>query len=360
MPDDLYPKSRPGAAAWFLFLPLTGWLLALVVAPTILLIIYSFCDNDELPAFSFTLDNYREIFESDLLPIFQHMFIAAVAGAIIAVTFILLARRHFSIAAVRWGLLLGGCGYLSYAVHTLPMGTGTYLKIFWKSTELAGITALLCLIAGYPVAYFLGRCSLHWRRRLLLLVMIPFWTSFVIRTYAWVMILNEHGWLNLTLRSLRLQMLIPQSGEVLYTPTAVVIGLVYAYLPFMILPIFGSVEKLDNSLIEASLDLGAGSLRTLTNVIFPLTAPGVVAGILLVFVPAIAMFAVTDVMSGNKLQLLGSKIEELFNGTSANPPLGAAVGVVLMLSFGLVALATGVRSPRENVDSRVHRSGIYG
>jgi spermidine/putrescine transport system permease protein len=114
----------------------------------------------------------------------------------------------------------------------------------------------------------------------------------------------------------------------------------------MILPIYGSVEKLDNSLIEASLDLGAGPWRTMWNVVFPLTAPGVFAGVLLVFVPAIAMFAVTDVMSGNKLQLLGSRIEDLFSGTDANPPLGAAMGVMLMLMFGLVFLVTGFRRPK--------------
>jgi spermidine/putrescine transport system permease protein len=231
---------------------------------------------------------------------------------------------------------------LSYAIRTLSEDQGSYLKIFWRSAELAGITTLLCLIVGYPVAYFVGRSSAGWRNRLLLLVMIPFWTSFLIRTYAWITILNQNGLLNIALKAIGLKMLIPESGAFLYTPTAVVIGLVYAYLPFMILPIFGSVEKLDESLIEASLDLGAGPIRTMLNVVFPLTAPGVVAGILLVFVPAIGMFAVTDLMSGNRFPLLGSEIENQF-GQANDQPLGAALGVTLMLMFGLVFMVTGFR-----------------
>jgi spermidine/putrescine transport system permease protein len=339
--------SRPGAAAWVAFLPLVLWLLILVVAPTIVLVIYSFCDRDELgePVFQFTLDNYRQIFEPAVIPVFKHMGEFAICIAILAVTVAALIHRRFSISALRWGLLIGGGGYLSYAIRHMPDEDGSYLKIFWYSAELAGWTTLLCLIVGYPVAYFIGRSTVTWRNRILLLVMIPFWTSFLIRTYAWITILNENGLLNHALKTLRLSVLIPESGGFLYTPIAVVIGLVYAYLPFMILPIFGSVEKLDDSLIEASLDLGAGPVRTMLNVIFPLTAPGVTAGILLVFVPAIAMFAVTDLMSGNRFPLLGSEIADQF-GQYNNQPLGAALGVTLMLMFGLVFLATGFRRPR--------------
>ena len=340
--------QRPGIAAWLTFLPIAIWLLILVVAPTVILIVYSFCDRDDLgePVYQFTLDNYREIFDPTLKPVFGHMGICAIFIAMLSIATTAIIHRRFSLPALRWGLLLGGGGYLSYAVRTLPPGDGTYLKIFWKSAELAGITTLLCLIVGYPVAYFVGRSSTTWRNRLLLLVMIPFWTSFLIRTYAWITILNENGLLNATLKAMGLKMLIPESGGILYTPTAVVIGLVYAYVPFMILPIFGSVEKLDDSLIEASLDLGAGPVRTLLHVVFPLTAPGVIAGILLVFVPAIGMFAVTDLMSGNRFPLLGSEIENQF-GQANNQPLGAALGVTLMLMFGLVFLATGFRRPRE-------------
>jgi spermidine/putrescine transport system permease protein len=340
--------SRPGIAAWLTFLPLVVWLLILVVAPTVILVVYSFCDRDDLgePVYQFTLDNYREIFDPSVTPVFWRMGICAVVIAMIVIAITAAIHRRFSIAALRWGLLLGGGGYLSYAVRTLPMGEGSYLKIFWSSAELAGITTLLCLLVGYPVAFFVGRSTLAWRNRLLLLVMIPFWTSFLIRTYAWITILNQNGLLNATLKAIGLKILIPASGGFLYTPTAVVIGLVYAYLPFMILPIFGSVEKLDDSLIEASLDLGAGPVRTLLHVIFPLTKPGMIAGVLLVFVPAIGMFAVTDLMSGNRFPLLGSEIENQF-GQADNQPLGAALGVTLMLMFGLVFLATGFHRPKE-------------
>jgi spermidine/putrescine transport system permease protein len=338
---------RPGIIAWLTFLPLIAWLLILVVAPTAVLVVYSFCDRDDMgqPVFQFTMDNYREIFEN-LGGVYERTAITAIIIAIVSVAITSIFRRRFSLAAVRWGLLIGGGGYLSYAVRTLPMGEATYLKIFWKTAELAGFTTLLCVIVGYPVAFYIGRSTLAWRNRLLMLVMIPFWTSFLIRTYAWITILNQNGLLNAVLKAVHLSILIPESGAVLYTPTAVVIGLVYAYLPFMILPIYGSVEKLDDSLIEAALDLGAGPIRTLTNVVFPLTAPGVVAGVLLVFVPAIGMFAVTDLMSGNVFPLLGSKIEEEFGGQGNNYPLGAALGVTLMLMFGLVFLATGFRKPR--------------
>ena len=346
MSDDQKNQTRrPGVAAWLAFLPLVLWLLVLVVAPTAVLVVYSFCDRDEdlgTPVYQFTLDNYRDIFEPELRPTFLHMGESAICCALVAIAIAGFFRRRFSSAALRWGLLIGAGGYLSYAVRSLPMGTGSYLKICWRSAELAGLTTALCLMAGYPVAYFIGRSTAVWRNRLLLLVMIPFWTSFLIRTYAWITILNENGLLNGALKAIGLQ---PGDG-ILYTPTAVVIGLVYAYLPFMILPIYASVEKLDHSLIEASLDLGAGPIRTLINVIFPLTWPGMIAGILLVFVPAIGMFAVTDLMSGNRFPLLGSEIENQF-GQANNQPMGAALGVTLMLMFGLVFLVTGFGRPRD-------------
>ncbi len=341
-------SKRPGIVAWLTFVPLVAWLLVLVVAPAVLLVVYSFCDRDDMgePVFQFTLDNYREIFEPSAVVVFGRMgIIAGITGAA-CIALVALTQRRFSIAALRWGLLIGGCSYLSYAVRVLPMGDATYLKIFWKTAELAGFTTLLCLLIAFPVAFYIGPSPPARRNRLLMLVMIPFWTSFLIRTYAWITILNQNGLLNGMLKALRLSALIPTSGAVLYTPAAVVIGLVYAYLPFMILPIYSSVEKLDDSLIEAALDLGAGPIRALREVVIPLAVPGIVAGVLLVFVPAIGMFAITDLMGGNGFPLLGSKIEEEFTGQGNNYPLGAALGVTLMLMFGLVFLATGFRKPR--------------
>ena len=161
--------------------------------------------------------------------------------------------------------------------------------------------------------------------------MVPFWTSFLVRTYAWIMILKQEGLLNAVLRAI-----VPGATplDLLYTPTAVMIGLVYAYLPFMILPIYGSAEKLDGSLIEAAHDLGAGPVRVFSAVIIPLTLPGIAAGALLVFVPSIAMFAITDLMGGAKVPLLGNVIQNQFL-QARDWPFGSALGVVFMGLFVL-------------------------
>lgn len=259
--------------AWALLSPLLAWLLVFVVAPAALLLVYSFCDRDELGrvVFDFTTDSYRRVFD----PI--------------------------------------------------------YLRIFARSIGYAALTTLLCILIGYPVAYCLGRAPEVWRHRLLLLVMIPFWTSFLIRTYAWITILKQEGLLNAVV-----QAVLPRLGpfDLLYTPTAVMIGLVYAYLPFMILPIYGSVEKLDGALIEAAHDLGAGPLRVFPAVIFPLTLPGLAAGTLLVFVPAIAMFAITDLMGGARVPLIGNVIQNQFL-QARDWPFGSALGVVFLALFAV-------------------------
>src|SRR6185369_14481795 len=206
-----------------------------------------------------------------------------------------------------------------------------YLRIFTRSIGYAALTTVICVVAGFPVAYCIGRAREAWRDRLLLLVMIPFWTSFLIRTYAWVTILKHEGLLNSVLH-------VFASGatpwDLLYTPTAVVLGLVYAYLPFMILPIYGSVEKLDGALIEAAHDLGAGPWRVFSSVIIPLTLPGIAAGTLLVFVPAIAMFAITDLLGGAKVPLIGNVIQNQFL-QARDWPFGAALGMVFMALFAV-------------------------
>ena len=341
--SDPAPADGHGAGilAWFAFAPVALWLVLLVAAPTLMLVAFSFCDTDPdlgQPVARFTLDNYRAIFEPGVRPMCMHAAVAALISA--AVTVALLWRVNAK--AIRWAIVLGGGSYLSYAVRHLPPGVGAYVVVFWRSVEMAGLATLLCLLVGYPVAFFIGRSDARWRNRLLLAVMIPFWTSFLIRTYAWIVILNQNGLLNAGLRAVRLDVLIPASGAWLYSPAAVVLGLVYAYLPFMILPIFGSVEKLDPSLIDASLDLGASPTATLTRVVFPLTAPGVTAGVLLVFVPAIGMYAVSTLLGGGRSPMIGDVINDQFNGAN-DQPLGAALGVTLMAVFGLVLLVTGIR-----------------
>jgi spermidine/putrescine transport system permease protein len=209
--------------------------------------------------------------------------------------------------------------------------TGTYVRIFVRSVYYAGFTALTCAAVGYPVAYFIGRASEHRRNQLLTLIMIPFWTSFLIRTYAWITILSENGLLNGFLQYTRI---ISEPFSILYTPSAVVIGLIYSYLPFMILPIYGSVEKLDHSLVEAAFDLGAGPVRAFRSVILPLTRPGVIAGLLLVFIPAIGMFAITDLMGGKTVPMIGNVIQNQFF-QARNWPFGAALGMTLLIMFAL-------------------------
>jgi spermidine/putrescine transport system permease protein len=179
------------------------------------------------------------------------------------------------------------------------------------------------------VAYFIGRSPERWRNLLIILVMIPFWTSFLIRTYAWITILSRDGILNGWLMAASI---IPAPVTFLYTPFAVVLGLVYTYLPFMILPIYTSVEKMDGALVEAAHDLGANTLRAFAKVIIPLTRPGIVAGILLVFVPSIAMFAVTTLMGGGTNPTIGEVIHNQFT-RARNQPFGAALGTLLLALF---------------------------
>jgi spermidine/putrescine transport system permease protein len=204
-----------------------------------------------------------------------------------------------------------------------------WLKILGISVWYAFLSTIICLILGYPVAYFIGRSNERVRGLLIMLVMIPFWTSFLIRTYAWISILSQDGLLNAALMGLKLT---AAPIGFMYTPFAVVLGLVYNFLPFMILPIYTSVEKLDGSLIEAAYDLGARPARVFAQVVLPLTQPGIAAGILLVFVPAIAMFAITTLMGGGTNPTIGEVIQKQFT-TARNQPFGAALGVLLLAIF---------------------------
>jgi spermidine/putrescine transport system permease protein len=214
-----------------------------------------------------------------------------------------------------------------------------FLRIFWDSMLLAGTTALVCLIAGYPFAYMLARWGARGKNMLLMLVIIPFWTNSLIRSYALVFILKTNGLLNQVLMA---SGLIDHPIRMLYSDTAVLIGLVYTLMPFMILPIYASVEKLDPRLIEAAQDLGAGKIRTFLHVALPLTMPGIVAGITLVFLPALGMFYIPDILGGAKSLLIGNFIKNQFM-TARNWPAGAAAGILLTLIM-IVLIAVYQRS----------------
>lgn len=207
-----------------------------------------------------------------------------------------------------------------------------YLKIFLHSFILAGACTLLCFIIGYPFAFIVARLPERYKGILLFLIIIPFWTSSLIRSYAIVAILKTKGILN----SLLLAMgIINQPLHILYSTTAVLIGLVYSLLPFMILPLYANIEKLDMRLIDAARDLGANRYTVIVKIILPLTMPGITAGSMLVFLPAMSMFYIPDLLGGAKSLLVGNLIQNQFL-TARNWPMGSAVSIVLTLLMGLM------------------------
>ncbi len=216
-----------------------------------------------------------------------------------------------------------------------------YARILWDSTWIALLTTLACILAGYPLAYFIARSHPMRRSFFMFLILVPFWTNFLIRIYAWMIILRGEGVLNAAMTAVGLmnthvgQWLFEQIQ--LYTPGAVLVGMVYEFLPFMILPLYTSLEKLDPSLLEAAADLGAQPWRAFLRVTLPLSLPGVVAGSILVFIPAMGMFVVPDLMGGAKTVLVGNLIRNQFF-TARDWPFGSAASMVLMALTLVVTL----------------------
>lgn len=207
-----------------------------------------------------------------------------------------------------------------------------YAKVFLYSIEVAGFCSVICLLISYPFAFLVARSKARYRTFLLLLVMIPFWTSSLIRTYAIMAILKAKGILNNFLLAIGI---IHHPLELLYSNTAVFIGLVYALLPFMVLPLYANIEKLDEALIEAAKDLGANKITIFFRIILPLTMPGIIAGIMLVFLPAMTMFYIPVLLGGAKSMLLGNLIQNQFLEIS-NWPMGSAISVVLMILMAIM------------------------
>jgi len=202
---------------------------------------------------------------------------------------------------------------------------GRFTTVFFRSFRLALISTVLCILIGYPVAYILAREGLRVQRLMIMLIILPMWMNFLLRTYAWMSILENTGLLNRFLSFLGLPVL-----EIINTPTAVVIGMVYNFLPFMILPIYSVIVKIDRSLLEAAQDLGANSVSVFRKVVFPMSLPGVLSGIMMVFVPAVSTFVITQLLGGGMVMMLGDLIELQFLGAS-NPQLGSAIALVMML-----------------------------
>ncbi len=224
---------------------------------------------------------------------------------------------------------------------------GTYAVVFGRSFKLALIATLICLLIGYPVSYFMSKEGESFQRVAMVLIMLPMWINFLLRTYSWMAILENNGLLNQLFRSIGLIDLYNSIAvhfaanpaayvpidhfQMMNTQGAVVLGMVYNYLPFMILPIYSVIIKLDGSLVEAARDLGANSATVFKRVILPLSFPGILSGITMVFVPSVSTFAISKMLGGGTELLLGDLIEQQYLGGAYNPQLGAAISMVMMV-----------------------------
>ncbi|MEE4136188.1 MAG: spermidine/putrescine ABC transporter permease PotB [Desulforhopalus sp.] len=225
-----------------------------------------------------------------------------------------------------------------------------YLAVTWRSVGFALTTTVLCLLLGYPFAWYTARLSRSSRVLVLVLLMIPFWTNSLVRTYAIRMVLGTQGLLN---KALLATGIIDTPLRLLYTDTAVVLGLLYLMLPFMILPLYANLEKLDYRLVEAGRDLGAGFVQIFTRVVWPLSLPGVYAGIILVFVPSMGLFYVATLLGGSRQILVGNLIQQQFLN-ARNWPMGSATSVVLILLMALMLVGYWLvlrRLARRRLDS---------
>lgn len=215
---------------------------------------------------------------------------------------------------------------------------GTYTVIFARSFQLALVATLVCLLIGYPLAYVMAKEGPGFQRVAMVIIMLPMWVNFLLRTYAWMAILENNGILNNFFEAIGLFSLINSifGTDISFFPMirtqgAVVLGMVYNYLPFMVLPIYSVIIKLDHSLVEAARDLGASSAGVFRRVTLPLSLPGVLSGVTMVFVPSVSTFAISRMMGGNNQMLLGNLIEQQFLGGAYNPHLGSAIALVMMI-----------------------------
>lgn len=262
-------KRKKHSLAWLTVLPIYVFTLAFVLGPLIYMLALSFMTREEVwgVAADFTLKNYAGIFEP------------------------------------------------------------VYLATFGESLKLALASTALVILIGYPFGYFMAKLTAKWKKRTMLLLMIPFWTSSLLRLYGWIIIFRAGGVLDNLLSALHIT---DEPLKLLYTYPAVVVGMVYALLPFMIFSVYSSAEKLDFSLVEAARDLGASPLRAFLTVSLKLTLPGLLSGVVLTFVPSMGLFFIADILGGNKVVLVGSLIQEQLM-KAHNWPFAAALSVALLL-----------------------------
>ena len=248
--------------------PVTLWLILFVAVPLIYVIFMTFCSLDENYnlVFSFTLDNYKRLFDTN------------------------------------------------------------YVQIYGQSLLIAFVTTVICIGLAYPFAFLIARVFTKKKVILYMMVIIPFWTNSLIRIYGWRTFLSTNGWLNNLLIKFQL---IAEPLEFLYNRGTIILGMVYCLIPYMILPLYTAIEKLDQSLIEASSDLGAKGITTFLKVILPLTVSGIFSGSIMVFIPCLGYFFVADILGGGKSDVIGNLIERQFQSGN-NWPLGAAISVILI------------------------------
>ena len=209
-----------------------------------------------------------------------------------------------------------------------------YASVFGRSFLMVFVATVVCILLGYPMAYFLARERGRLRQMATMLIMLPMWMNFLLRTYSWVFLLERNGFFNTLLKTIGLPKL-----DIIDTQGAVVLGMVYNFLPFMVLPIFSVIEKMDHRLIEAAQDLGANSAEVFRRVIFPLSLPGVLSGVTMVFIPSVSTFVISRLLGGGKSLLLGDLIEMQFLGSAYNPHLGSAISLVMMV---IVLVSMGI------------------
>ncbi len=246
------------------------WLVLFFALPLVIIVIYSFMTNDALGRVVYqpTLDNYITIFTQSL-----------------------------------------------------------YINAYWRSIWTSVLTTVICLLLGYPLALFIARSPQQWRMPLLMLILIPFWTNFLVRIYAWQIILANNGLINSLLEIIGVGRLSLINNE-----GATLVGLIYGELPFMVLPIYAAIDRFDFTLMEAAADLGANRVQAFLRIMLPMTMPGIVAGSVLVFIPTLGQFVVSELLGGAKVDYLGNLIQRLF--LRANPinwPLGSAMAVLMMI-----------------------------
>jgi putrescine transport system permease protein len=226
-----------------------------------------------------------------------------------------------------WEAFKTKLGELDFEKYSFIFSDELYTSAYWSSIKIAAVATFLTLLIAYPLAYGMARAPREWQPTLMMFVILPFWTSFLIRVYAWIGILKNEGLLNTFLMHIGL---ISEPLTIMNTTTAVYIGIVYSYLPFMVLPLYASLEKVDQRLLEAAEDLGSPPWKAFWQVTFPLSIPGIVAGCFLVFIPAVGEFVIPDLLGGSETLMIGKTLwSEFFN--NRDWPVASAVAVLLLL-----------------------------